>query len=613
MASTQLPIKQRIPVKKRLEHVNGQMPIPWVVRADGMEKFHLLVEKFPLPVALIGKTGSYEYINPKFTEVFGYSLEEIPDGRTWFKKAYPHKAYREQVISTWLKDLAESGPGEFRPQGFLVTCKDGRERHILFRSATMAEGGQLIVYEDITEAKKAETTLRESEERYKNILESIEEGYFEVDLKGNLLFFNAAIVSILGYSADELTGMNNRRYMDEENAKKIFQAFNTVYRTGLPSHDFDWEILRKDGARLSVETSVSLIKDDEGRPTGFRGVVRDTTERKKAEEALRENEERYRQLVNHAPAGIYEVDFLKRKFVALNDVMCDYTGYTKEELMVLGPLDILEESSRKVFMERMAKVLSGEKVPETVEYKVKRKDGEELWVLLNARLVYENGFPKGATAVVHNITERKKNEDELNETIKKLRKITGATIQAIAQTVEVRDPYTAGHQRRVADLARAIATALRLESSRIDGIRMAGQIHDIGKISVPAEILSKPGLLTPIEFSLMKTHCQVGFDILKDIEFPWDIARMVLQHHERIDGSGYPNGLSRDDILLESRILAVADVVEAMASHRPYRPAVGLDKALEEISSKKGRIYDAGVVDACLGLFKEQLFSFKNA
>jgi putative nucleotidyltransferase with HDIG domain len=212
---------------------------------------------------------------------------------------------------------------------------------------------------------------------------------------------------------------------------------------------------------------------------------------------------------------------------------------------------------------------------------------------------------------VRDITVQKKAEDDLNQTVTKLRKITGATIQAMAQTVEVRDPYTAGHQRRVADLARAIATNMGLTADQIDGIRMAGAIHDIGKISVPAEILSKPGVLTPIEFSLIKTHSQIGYEILKDIEFPWDIAQMVLQHHERMDGSGYPNGLSGEEILLEARIIAVADVVEAMASHRPYRPAVGMDKALDEISTKRGRIYDPAVVDACLRLFKEQTFAFK--
>lgn len=203
------------------------------------------------------------------------------------------------------------------------------------------------------------------------------------------------------------------------------------------------------------------------------------------------------------------------------------------------------------------------------------------------------------------------NEEKLRGTLDKLRKAMGATIEAMARTVEIRDPYTAGHQKRVADLARAIGTEIGLPEERIDGIRMAGVIHDLGKIYVPAEILNRPGGLSEIEFAMIKPHPQVAYDILKDIEFPWSVARIVLQHHERMDGSGYPQGLAGDGILLEARIIAVADVVEAMASHRPYRPALGVDRALEEISSKRGVHFDPEAVDACLKLFQEKGFDLK--
>jgi len=180
------------------------------------------------------------------------------------------------------------------------------------------------------------------------------------------------------------------------------------------------------------------------------------------------------------------------------------------------------------------------------------------------------------------------------------------TVQAIAATVEMRDPYTAGHQRRVAELAAAIAGEMDLPHEQIYAIHLAGIVHDLGKISIPAEILSKPAKLNGIEYSFIKTHPQNGYDILKDIDFPWPIAQMVLQHHERMDGSGYPQGLRGDAILLEARILAVADVVEAIASHRPYRASLGMDAALEEIDSKRGTLYDAAVVDAALRLLRER-------
>lgn len=184
-------------------------------------------------------------------------------------------------------------------------------------------------------------------------------------------------------------------------------------------------------------------------------------------------------------------------------------------------------------------------------------------------------------------------------------------IKVVAQTVEIKDPYTAGHQHRVADLAVTMARENGLANDQIEGINLAGMIHDLGKISIPAEILSTPRPLNAIEFQLIKTHPQTGYNILKDIDFPWPIALIILQHHERMNGSGYPNGLKGKEILPEARILAVADVVEAIASHRPYRPALGMDAALEEIEKNKGILYDPEVVDVCLILFKEKGFKLE--
>lgn len=201
---------------------------------------------------------------------------------------------------------------------------------------------------------------------------------------------------------------------------------------------------------------------------------------------------------------------------------------------------------------------------------------------------------------------------KLQESMSNLKKTLEGSIQAMALTVETRDPYTAGHQQRVANLADAIAQEMGLPDNNIEGIRMAGLIHDLGKISIPAEILSKPGRINKIEFDLIKTHPRAGYEILKAIEFPWPIAQTVHQHHERINGSGYPLGLVGEEILLGARILGVADVVEAMASHRPYRPALGIDKALEEISKNNGKLYDTDVAKACLDLFATKGFSLDS-
>jgi HD-GYP domain-containing protein (c-di-GMP phosphodiesterase class II) len=189
----------------------------------------------------------------------------------------------------------------------------------------------------------------------------------------------------------------------------------------------------------------------------------------------------------------------------------------------------------------------------------------------------------------------------------KLRKALGGIVQVIAMSVELRDPYTAGHQTRVADVARKIGYEMGIKNGEgmLEGIRIAASIHDIGKLGIPSDILSKPTELSKAEFDLIKMHPQKGYEILKEIEFPWPIAEIVYQHHERLNGSGYPRGLKSDDILIEARILAVADVVEAMASHRPYRPALGIECAVEEIKSGKGTLYDKDVVKVCLKLYKD--------
>jgi len=217
----------------------------------------------------------------------------------------------------------------------------------------------------------------------------------------------------------------------------------------------------------------------------------------------------------------------------------------------------------------------------------------------------------GKTIVLHDITKLRWAKERLQQSFEKLQKILRGTVNALTLTVETRDPYTAGHQERVTRLACAIAREMGLPEEQIEGIYVAGTLHDIGKIYVPAEILTKLGPITESEFSIIKTHPKVGYDILKRIEFPWPIAQIVLQHHERMDGSGYPQGLSGQDILLEARILGVADVIEAMSSHRPYREALGIDKALGEISEKKGTFYDPRVVDACVNLFTERRFQLE--
>ena len=238
-----------------------------------------------------------------------------------------------------------------------------------------------------------------------------------------------------------------------------------------------------------------------------------------------------------------------------------------------------------------------------VDYVTKPYQREELMARVHTHLELHRLRNRLEEMVEERTTSLKQSEA-------KLRASLFDSISAIAATVEMRDPYTAGHQRRVAEIAKAIAGELGLPEHQVEGIYLASVVHDVGKVRVPAEILSKPGTLTELEFSLIKQHSQAGYDILKEVDFPWPIAQFVLQHHERKDGSGYPQGLKGDDILLEARIISVADVIEAMASHRPYRPGRGIEAALVEISGKRDILYDPAIVDAALRLFREKNFTF---
>jgi len=236
-------------------------------------------------------------------------------------------------------------------------------------------------------------------------------------------------------------------------------------------------------------------------------------------------------------------------------------------------------------------------------------DAEKTKEQLQRELV---GLRQRVAALEEVETERRRAEAQLSESLERLRNAIEETVQAMALTVETRDPYTAGHQQRVAELACAISREIGLSEDRIDGIRLAGVIHDIGKVYVPSEFLSKPTQLSVLEFAIIKQHAQVGYEILKGIDFPWPVSEAVLQHHERNDGSGYPQGLFSQDILKEAKILAVADVVEAMSSHRPYHPALGLETALEEINQHKGLRYDPEAVNACSQLIASRRFEFVN-
>ncbi|MFO7972309.1 MAG: PAS domain S-box protein [Desulfobacterales bacterium] len=354
------------------------------------------------------------------------------------------------------------------------------------------------------------------------------------------------------------------------------------------AHDY---IMKENLARLSSAVDRELRE------------AKNRQERRITEIQLRKSEEKYRTLFEDSSDAIY-LNNKDGELIDFNLSTLELFGYSREEMLGINTKSVFVNPDE---YEKLQDEIARKGSVREFKAKLCKKDGTKMDCLITATVRQAKDKSRlGYQGIIRDISELVSNRKQIEKTLADLRKALGGTIEAMALTVETRDPYTAGHQRRVSNLARGIATEMGVPEEQIQGIRMAGVIHDIGKISVPGEILSKPGNISQNELGIIKEHPQVGYNILKTVDFPWPIARIVLQHHERMDGSGYPNGISGENILLEARILAVADVVEAMASHRPYRASLGINLALNEISKNRGSFYDPKVVDACLRLFNEK-------
>jgi PAS domain S-box-containing protein len=441
----------------------------------------------------------------------------------------------------------------------------------------------------------------DDQNRYSSIVENVPDGIYILS-QDRFEYVNPAFERITGIRREDLEelGLGFLEMIHPDDRWILWERRKARMEGKSIPPVYQLRIFQKDGTLVRIELNNVPLS---GRTGSVLGVVRDITGRKQPGKTLPGNEFEFRALLDRANNGILILqDGIIRYANPYMETLC---GHPNEETigspfraLIFG--DDLDATTG--FFRGEA---PGDAMIASREAVLRHKLGHRVPIDLSADTISFLG-KKALLVIIHDITRHKDTESQLKITLERLRNAMSGTIRTIGKIVESKDPYTASHQRRVADLGRAIAASLGLPASQIDAIYMAGQLHDLGKIGVPAELLTKPTAITETEFQLIKAHSEVAHDILKTIDFPWPIARIILQHHERLDGSGYPGGLKAGEILAEAKILAVADVVEAMISDRPYRPARSLDEALAEISSNREILYDGRAADACIDLFRKK-------
>ncbi len=447
--------------------------------------------------------------------------------------------------------------------------------------------------------------IKESERRFRAIVQAANDAIITADSAGNIVKWNPGAERIFGYHKAEILGQSIARLMPERYRERHCEGFARVAsgeESRIIGKTVEFEGLRKDGGEFPLELSLAQWRTASGR--FFSATIRDITERKQSAQVLAESEQRFRGVVEQSLSGIYIIQ--DGRFVYVNPRFAEIFGYASaSELVGTDPLLLVAEQDRGIVMENIrSRIESG--VPSiSYGFSAVRKGGSLIDVGVHGAHATHDGRP-AIIGLMQDVSEKKRSEKQIQRYVAQLEHAFMNTIEVVTNLVEMRDPYTAGHEKRVGQIAAAIGAELGLDANRIEGLRVGGYVHDIGKIIVPAEILSKPGKISAAEYELIKGHPQAGYDILKKVDFPWPVADIAHQHHERMDGSGYPQGLKGEEILLEARITAVADVVEAMSAHRPYRPGIGLEKALAEIERGRGALYDTEAADACLRLFREK-------
>jgi PAS domain S-box-containing protein/putative nucleotidyltransferase with HDIG domain len=570
------------------------------------ERYRAIFEQVAVGVVHSDADGRVLNVNPKFCALSGYTREEA---LTLAIVDLTHPEDRASSIAARTRLLA--GTTSSYEREVRLIQKGGSQIFSFISTSLVRDANDRPVHfisliHDISGQKRAEEERRETELRFRQVTENIREVFWLTDpAKNEILYVSPAYEDIWGRSAQAVYS-SPRDWLDAihpDDRDRVLKAAQTKQMTG--DYDQEYRIVRPDGSVRWIRDRAFPVHDGAGRTIRVAGVAEDITGRKRAADELRESERRYGTMLQNVKLISLMLD-REGRITYCNDYLLRLTGWKHEEVLGRNWIENFLPPESRPKLERVLVSLLADS-PEAWHYEneILTRSGERRLIRWNNTVLRSSsGDVVGTASLGEDITELRRAEEKIERTVAKLRRAMQSAIEVVSTIGALRDPYTHGHEHRVGEVATAIATELGLDADRIEGVGVCAYLHDVGKIAVPAEILSKPTRLSAAEFELVKQHAQQSYEILKGMEFPWPVAEAVWQHHERLDGSGYPRKLKGDEIILEARILAVADTVEAMASHRPYRAGLGVDAALAEIESSRGKLFDPAVVDACLRLFR---------
>jgi PAS domain S-box-containing protein len=543
-------------------------------------------------------------VNPAFLELIGYSREELEE-KSWAELTHPDDVAAD--VAQFERVLAGEIDGYRLEKRFIR--KDGEAVHVDMSVRVIRDDDGAVEYflaliTDVTDRKRAEEALAHSRDLLDYVVAHASSAIAIHDRDLNYIYVSQRYLDEYGIEEQNIIGRHHYDVLPD-----LPQKWRDVHQRALAGEvcgaDRD-PYERADGSVDWTRWECRPWYEADGTVGGIIVYTEVITDRVLAEEALRESERRFTAFATYMPGRLWIRDSDLR-YLYVNPQLSADLGGSESDFLGRTPEDLWDEATAAGARAMCQRAVDGEVVDVTERWPDRAGSG------FYRSLVFSLAGGEGAGmlgGLMFDVTEQHAAQEEVRRRVEQLDHIVEGSVLAMSQIVETRDPYTAGHERRVAELAVAIGAEMGLGGPKLDGLRFASLIHDIGKISVPAEILSKPGRLSPVEFSLIKQHSQAGHDILATIEFQQPVALIVVQHHERLDGSGYPQGLSGEEIMQEARILAVADVVEAMSSHRPYRAALGMEAALAEVREHAGVTYDADIVAACVRLVEEKSFAF---